>query len=204
MPEKGAYPLYVTLTYNASHTKHTCTPCFSHHSHVCGRLQRTKLRRGTRCGQFAGMWGCKSNGVVWCVDGPHIGSLLTLPKHFNWACKVLNGQIIQVWLLWNLMQHTAPLGALGQEVSKRLRKSACHVPTPWQPGPFGLDSVTGEVITAYLVTWGWKCCQPLSHCFPTRTIMFDLIPITLAGSDYWSWQVFKVSPLMSLLQSHQV
>lgn len=31
----------------------------------------------------AGMYGCKSNGVVWCVDGPHMGSLLTLPRHFN-------------------------------------------------------------------------------------------------------------------------
>jgi len=31
----------------------------------------------------AGIWGCKSNGVVWCVDGPHMGSLLTLPRHFN-------------------------------------------------------------------------------------------------------------------------
>lgn len=40
----------------------------------------------------AGMWGCKSNGVVSCVHGPHMGSLLTLPRHSNWACKVLNGQ----------------------------------------------------------------------------------------------------------------
>ena len=32
---------------------------------------------------YAGMLGCKSNGVVWCVDGPHMGSVLTLPRHFS-------------------------------------------------------------------------------------------------------------------------
>lgn len=39
--------------------------------------------RGALVASCAGMWGCKSNGVVWCVDGPHMGSVLTLPRHFN-------------------------------------------------------------------------------------------------------------------------
>lgn len=32
----------------------------------------------------------------WCVDGPHSGSVLTLPERFNWSGKVLSGWIIQL------------------------------------------------------------------------------------------------------------
>lgn len=33
---------------------------------------------------------------LWCVDGPHSGSVLTLPERFNWSGKVLSGWIIQL------------------------------------------------------------------------------------------------------------
>lgn len=48
--------------------------------------------------------------------------------------------------------------------------SPCHVPTSWQRGQLGLDSAAGEIITAYLITRGWKCCQPLSQCFSLQQL----------------------------------
>lgn len=109
--------------------------------------------------------------MVWSVDGPHMGSLLTLPRHFNGVCKVLNGQN-------NLEFEHCEIQCRAPE--------ACSGPSDWRSvvtveGELfgicqhqvevagwavwtGLD--TGEVITAYPITRGWKCCQPLSHCFP--------------------------------------
>lgn len=146
----------------------------------------------------AGMWGCKSNDVVWCVHRPHMGSLLILPMHFNWACKVLNGQkqsrsesMKSNAELWRLRSGQWDRGSNGRE---RERRGSCHVPTSWQGR--SLDwTVAGEVITAYPITRGWKRCQPLS--FPTWTIFCDLTPNALAYHDYWSWQNLKASPLIN-------
>lgn len=145
----------------------------------------------------AGIWGCKSNDVVWCVEGPHMGSLLILPRHFNWVCKVLS---CQKQSEFDSMKSNADLRRPHSGHSYRRSINVCEwvsVPTWWQGGQFGLRSVAGEVITAYPITRGWKCCQPLSQCFPLRVIICDRTPIAPAYHDYWSWQSFKVSPLMN-------
>lgn len=59
-----------------------------------------------------------------------------------------------------------------------------RAPTSRQPGQFGPGSVAAQVITAYLVTWRWKRCQPLSHGVPGRTVVFERVPITQGSPDY--------------------
>lgn len=68
----------------------------------------------------------------------------------------------------------------GKGVSK-LRRG---VPTSRRPGQFGPGSVAVEVITAYLVTWRWERCQPLSHGVPERPVVFERVPIAQASPDY--------------------
>lgn len=97
MPEKSAF-IHYTLSW------FMCTVILqvvgSLHAHYASQISLTSVAgsSGLSSGKEAlvasssGIWGCKSNGVVWCVDGPHMGPLLTLLRHFNWVCKVLNGQ----------------------------------------------------------------------------------------------------------------
>lgn len=145
----------------------------------------------------AGIWGCKSNGVVWCVDGPHMGSLFTLPRHFNWVCKVLNGQ---KQFKSDSMKSNAELRRpqSGQSDRRSINgwgRVLCQHHA--RVGSLNCTLLLGEVITAYPITRRWKCCQPLSQCFPIWTIICDRITVTLACCDYWSWQSFKVSPIMN-------
>lgn len=58
------------------------------------------------------------------------------------------------------------------------------MPASRQPGQLGPGSVAVEVITAYLVTWRWKRCQPLSHRIAVRTVVFERVPIAQASPDY--------------------
>lgn len=89
-----------------------------------------------------------------------MGSLLTLLRHFNWVCKVLNGQSLTT--MKSNAERQRPHSGHWDRRSVNGWESLCHMPTSWQGWQFGLGSVSGEVITAYLITRRWKCCQPLS------------------------------------------
>lgn len=97
MPENGAFIHYTPPWFMSPVMLHVMGSLHAHHvSHITllsvASSSGLSLGKEALVASSAGMWGYKSNGVVWCVDGPHMGSLLTLPRHFNWVCKVLNGQ----------------------------------------------------------------------------------------------------------------
>lgn len=51
-------------------------------------------------------------------------------------------------------------------------------------GQLGPASVAVEVITAYLVTWRWRRCQPLSHGVGAHAVVFERVPMARASPDY--------------------
>lgn len=99
----------------------------------------------------AGVWGLKSNGVVSCVDGPHVGFLLTLPRHFNWVCKTLNGQntlLVGFYDFWGRAGKTPPQG-------QRWSRSNC-----WEG-----DRAVGQYwgITGGWAVWTGLCWWGTNH-----------------------------------------
>lgn len=129
-------------------------------------------------GQEAAAVELRACGVVrvmlrfWCVDGPHSGSGLTLPECFKLMVQSAE------WLD-NPAEGGRGWGWGGQSV--KLRHCA---PPSRQPGQLGPACVAVEVITASLVTWRWKRCQPLSHGVGVRTVVFERVPIAQASADY--------------------
>ena len=69
----------------------------------------------------------------------------------------------------------------GREGASELRRRG---PASRQPGQLGPGPAAVEVITAYLLTWRWKRCQPLSHRVAVRAVVFERVPITQASPDY--------------------
>ena len=116
---------------------------------------------------------------LWCVDGPHSRSVLTLPECFNRSCKVLSGWIIQLCPAAGIGIDGGREG--GREGASELRRRG---PASRQPGQLGPGPAAVEVITAYLLTWRWKRCQPLSHRVAVRAVVFERVPITQASPDY--------------------
>lgn len=120
----------------------------------------------TLVASLAGLWECKSNGVVWCVNRPHTRSLLTLPTHFNWACKVLNGwyqsrsDSRKLHAVKGLLDRG--IGTGGQEAV--LCANVVPVWAVW--------IVAKGIITAYLITPGWKRCQSICQLFYTNDYLW--------------------------------